>query len=106
MSVSLLEELVSELKTTRYSLLIDESTDVVGSKHLCLCVRYYSEKKSYIKTEFLALIPVTVTTGAALYVAIINYLKDNDIDICNCIGFSSDGANNVCGVNNSVLSRL
>lgn len=105
-SVSLLEELVSELKTTRYSLLIDESTDVVGSKHLCLCVQYYSEKKSCIKTGFLALIPVTVTTGAALYEAIINYLKDNDIDICNCIGFSSDGANNVCGVNNSVLSRL
>lgn len=35
-----------------------------------------------------------------------NYLRDNDIDICSCTGFSSDGANNVCGVNNSVLSTL
>lgn len=105
-SVSLLEELISELKTTKYSLLIDESTDVAGTKHLCSCVRYFSERQSCIRTVFLALIPVTVTTGEALYEAIINYLEGINIDICNCIGFSSDGANNVCGVNNSVLSRL
>ena len=105
-SASLLEEQISELKATKYSLLIDESTDVAGTKHLCLCVRYFSERQLCIRTVFLALIPVTVTTEAALYEAIINYLKDNDIDICSCIGFSSDDANNVCGVNNSVLSRL
>ncbi|KAK4320651.1 hypothetical protein Pmani_008484 [Petrolisthes manimaculis] len=33
-SISVLEELISELKSSKYSLLIDESTDIAGSKHL------------------------------------------------------------------------
>lgn len=35
-----------------------------------------------------------------------NFLKKHRVDIRNCIGFSIDGANNVCGAHNSVLSRL
>lgn len=49
---------------------------------------------------------MTSTTGAVLYSAIENFLKEIGVDIRNCIGFSSDGASNVCGVHNSVLSRL
>lgn len=58
-SVVILEDLICELQTNRYSLLIDESTDNAGLKHVCLCVRYFSEKNSHIKTEFLALISVS-----------------------------------------------
>lgn len=72
-SISILEELISELKTSKYSLLIDESTNIVGSKHLCLCARFFSEQNSCIETAFLALIPVNSTTGAALYGAIENF---------------------------------
>lgn len=40
-SAALLEELITELKSSKYSLLIDESTDIGGMKHLCLCVKYF-----------------------------------------------------------------
>ena len=101
-SASVLEELTTELQSSKYSLLIDESTDISGMKHICLCVKFFGEKCSCIKTEFLALIPVTSATGEVLFNAISSYLKRIDVDIGNCIGFSSDGDSNVCGRKNSV----
>ena len=53
-SASILEKLTIGLQSSKYSLLIDESTDISGMKHLCLCVKFFSEKRSCIKTEFLA----------------------------------------------------
>lgn len=87
-------------------MLIDESTDISSRKLLCICARYFSHENNSIKTVFLGLVSVISTTGENLFNAIKQYLEKSGIDIKNCIGFSSDGANNVCGINNSVLSRL
>lgn len=48
-SAAFLEELITELRS-KYSLLTDESTDIGGMKHLCLCVKYFCEKSSCVKT--------------------------------------------------------
>lgn len=100
------EKLIEELREVKFSLLIDESTDVSVSKLLCLCVKFYSAKENSVKTEFLALLQITSATGKALFEVISEYFAGIDISLSNCIGFSSDGANNVCGAHNSVLSRL
>ena len=100
------EELIEELRGVKFSLLIDESTDVSVSKLLCLCVRFYSTKENVMKTEFLALLQITSATGENLFKVISEYFAKIDVELANCIGFSSDGANNVCGTHNSVLSRL
>jgi|SRR5215469_2231052 len=105
-NVALREKLVNDLKNVKYSLLIDESTDIASTKLLCLCVKYFSYESNNIKTEFLGIIPVISTTGENLFNEIENYLRTYNIDLKDCIGFSSDGANNVCGAYNSVLSRL
>lgn len=105
-SVSIFEELVQELRDVKYYLFIDESTDISSVKHLCLCVRFFSQKTNNLRTEFLCIIEVVSTTGANLFAAIEDYFNINNIDMKNCIGFSSDGASNVCGKHNSVLSRL
>ena len=45
---ALLEELITtELQSSKYSLLIDESTDIGGMKHLCLCVKYFFKELTY-----------------------------------------------------------
>lgn len=103
---SFCEELIEELKEVKFSLLIDESTDVSVSKLLCLCVKFYSFTENVLKTEFLALLQITSATGESIFKAITDFFAKINVDLANCIGFSSDGASNVCGAHNSVLSRL
>ena len=47
-----------------------------------------------------------VSITKANVVAAIDYYNINNIDTKNYIGFSSNGASNVCGKCNSILSRL
>ena len=53
-SPEIFKGIVQDLKDMPFSLLIDESTDVSCTKHLCLCVRYYSRKLNIICTISLA----------------------------------------------------
>ena len=52
-SVALFEELLDDLRDAKYSLLLDESTDVSVTKHLCICVKYFSKKEHTILIVFL-----------------------------------------------------
>ncbi|CAH0551034.1 unnamed protein product [Brassicogethes aeneus] len=52
------ENLVQDLKTSKFSLLVDESTDVGTTKNMAVCVRYYSEEEKSINTKFLTLLQV------------------------------------------------
>lgn len=79
-SAALFEELLDDLRDARYSLLIDESTDVSVTKHLCICVKYYSKREQTILTAFLGLIPVASTTGQSLFDAVCDFLKSNNIN--------------------------
>ena len=105
-SLALFEDLLDDIRGAKYSLLIDESTDVSVTKHLCICVRYFSQKEQTVTTAYLGIIPVVSTTGESLFDAISNFLQVNNIDIHDCIGLGTDGANNVSGEFNSVFSRF
>ena len=108
MAPELQSEIFKELsqEDVKYSLIVDESTDVSCQKHLCVCVRYFSISANDMKTVFLGLIPVTSTTGEDLFQAISKFMADRDIKLVNCIGFASDDASNMVGAHNSVWSRL
>lgn len=105
-SLAFFEDLIDDLKDSKYSLLIDESTDVSVTKLLCMCVKYFSKREKRVQTSFLGIIPVISTTGESLFNAITTFLSENNIDIRNCIGLGTDGANNVSGEVNSVFSRF
>lgn len=97
--------LIELMKTNKFSLIADESTDNSCIKHLCLVARMSIENK--IEDHFLDLIPVVETTGAALFEIIINFfIKHNVPYKTNFIGFASDGASNMVGIRNSLVSRL
>lgn len=106
MGVSERQRIVELMKNNKFSLIADESTDRSCVKNLSLVVRINCENE-YVKDYFLALIPVQEATGAALFDHIINFLNNYSIPYKdNCIGFASDGANNMMGAQNSVVSRL
>ena len=103
---SLLESMREDMRNERYSIIVDESTDVGCVKLLAVCVKYFSKKQNKIVTKFLGLVPVTETTGEVLFHTLCEFLAENDLNITNCIGIGTDGAANLCGKNNSVFSRF
>jgi len=66
------ETVINLIKIHKFSLLVDESTDVSSIKHLALVVRINYEWK--VKDYFLQLIPLHSATAKSMYDAIINFL--------------------------------
>ncbi|CAL1292739.1 unnamed protein product [Larinioides sclopetarius] len=105
-SVALKSELRDELRGKNYSILMDETTDISSEKKVCLCIKYFSEKKQFMENKFLGLISVTETTGEALFDAMKTLLCEFDLDLKDCVGFGTDGANNMTEENNFVCSKI
>ena len=66
---------------------------------------FFTERQT-VTTAYLGIIPVVSTTSESLFDAISNFLQGNNIDIHDCIGLGTNGANNVSGEFNSVFSRF
>ncbi|XP_068225886.1 protein FAM200C-like [Palaemon carinicauda] len=105
-SPALFQEFKDDVQGKKFCVLIDESTDVATDKHLCIVIRYYSESKSTIVTEFGGLAPVVGATGHELFVTLNNTLENMGLEWSNCVGFGSDGASAMIGEHNSVWSRV
>lgn len=100
-----LEQVVSCLQKNKFSLLVDESTDVSAVKHLAIVVRYLNGEE--IVDRFPALIPVPDCTDNNLYKVVTEFFENNKIPRKeNLIGYSSDGANNVSGAYHSLGALL
>ena len=100
------EELLTDLRGSKYSLIVDESTDISCEKQLCVLVRYYSDNINRIVTTFLGLISLTSATADSVFKAIQDFLTSNCLCIKDCIGLATDGCNVMCGQNNSVITRF
>ena len=106
---------VRDLKEQKFSVMIDESTDIGAVKTMCVVVRYYCVLKGQIVSRFGDLIqihgeensaPVATATAQHLFEAVIKSFEENSIPIENIIGFGSDGCNTMMGYHNSVSSRF
>lgn len=89
-----------------YSLLIDESTDIVVLKYLGITIIYFSKSQSKIITTFLSLEELVECDAKSIVAALKNALKKYDLDIKNRIGLGSDNASVMVGINNGVHAIL
>ncbi|CAI6347130.1 unnamed protein product [Macrosiphum euphorbiae] len=103
---SLLEDLVKDIGTSCFSIIVDESTDVSVFEYLCICIKYFSFKDESVNLQFLGIIEVISCTADSLYSYIYDYMQDIGLDLKNLIGIGTDGANNLCGKYNSLFTRL
>jgi len=50
------EEIANKLKTTLFSIIIDESTDIGCVKTICICVKYFDFISNIFETKFFKLV--------------------------------------------------
>jgi len=62
---ALLTQLINDVGSEGFSLIVDESTDCRFSvvKYMAICIRYFSAKQEKIVTDFLEIIEVERATG-------------------------------------------
>lgn len=105
-SPALLTELVQDVEDFPFSIIADESTDVSISKFMGLCIRFYSQREESIVTDFLGIIEVTKCTGEILARTLLEYLYKIGLPPKNMFAIGTDGASNMCGLNNSFYTHL
>ena len=103
---SLKDQLIVDLKGKKYTLIIDESTDVSIHKHLCLLVRFFCEREHCIQTRFLELVPILDAKAENIFSIIEERIAAHGQVLINCIGLGVDGAATMVGKNNSVWTRI
>ncbi|XP_047474151.1 uncharacterized protein LOC125028715 [Penaeus chinensis] len=105
------EDLASKLRTNKFSIIVDETTDVNTTKCLAVLVKYYDKERDCIEVSMLDMIDIfqssiVGSTGENLYELIVGCLQYHNIPLENLIGFAADGAANIMGEQNSLCSRL
>lgn len=98
--------LLDDIKGRKFSLILDESTDVSSEKELAVVIRYYSHKKSAFVTAFLGLVPVFDCSASGLFTSLKQFLEKCHLPIADCVGIGTDGASVMCGQYNSLYSRM
>lgn len=99
------DDLVQYIKNNKFSLLVDESTDISAVKNLALVVRVCDNYK--VDDQFLTLLSIANATANNIYQVITNFFNSHNIPYkSNLIGFAADGANTMMGNNHSLKSLL
>jgi len=99
--------LSSELKNNKFSLLIDEGTEIAQTKLIACVVKYFSEVQSDV-TQLLEVISHAVRdcSSESVASAIRKFLEEKGISLNNIIGMAADNASIMVGEHNSVMSKL
>ncbi|XP_077497791.1 zinc finger BED domain-containing protein 5-like [Amblyomma americanum] len=93
------------LREKKFSVMVDESTDVSCAKHLCVVTRVF--EKDSVTDAFFDLIPVTDVSANGLYSALTSTFQRAGIPYKeNLVGFAADGASVMMGSKHSVMVLL
>lgn len=83
-------QLLSRL-TGKFSLQLDESTDIANEAILLTYVRYFYNNKIHEDILFSSKLE-TSTTGKNIFDTLVNFFTNNNVDLKNCISITTDGA--------------
>ena len=93
-------------KTQKFSLIIDESTDISVTQILAVVVRYFDLSKEDVVDALLDSVVVVDGTAAGLYNAVKSLLTEKNIPLENIIGFGSDNCSSMMGTKNGFQKLL
>lgn len=98
--------LANKLNNNKFSIIIDETTDISTKKSLAVAVRFFDDEMGRVRDYHFALVELEVATSEKLFSVICNLFKDNQIRIENLLGFASDNASVMMGDIKGVKARF
>lgn len=99
-------EVAQICRKQKFSILIDECTDVSVSQVLAVVVRYFDVKTEEVVDALLDTVEVDDGSGEGLYKAVRILLEERGIPLTNIIGFGSDNCATMMGHNSGFQALL
>ena len=99
------------LKNHKFSILIDESTDITVHQSVCILVRYWDDERG-VHDSLWDLVPIydsdenCKADSEAIFNKVITTFEKADVPISNIFAFCSDTCNLMMGAHNSVSEKL
>ena len=106
LSRSIHAELVNELQTTKFSVLIDESNKKHGTKYLHILVRYYHARERRVVTQFYKAVVVNTGTAESIVSALNASFEEDSIPWMNVLHIMSDSPNVMRGKKSGVIALV
>ncbi|KAL0104009.1 hypothetical protein PUN28_016993 [Cardiocondyla obscurior] len=102
------EKIISNLKISKFSVLIDKSTDITRNKLMCVLVKYVSPNNGQVLTQLLESVSLDAKDCSAskLFESFKNLLIEKEIPITNIVGLACDNASVMTECNNSFAQYL
>ena len=101
------ENLIDKIRSQKFTMLIDESTDKSATKNLAIVVRLLDFDNYIVRDQFLSLIEICDGSALGIYNAIINFFNKHSVPYKNnLVGFAADGASTMFGRHHSVKTLL
>lgn len=101
-----IDSMRDDIGNSKYSLLIDESTDIAIIKLLGVTIRYFSKTLQKIVSTYLGLIEIESGTAECIVGAIVKLLNKVEFDPKKLLGVGVDNASVNTGLNNGVCELL
>ena len=99
-------ELAKILQSQKFSVIIDETTDISISQILGIVVRYLDYKRSQVVDAMLDTVEIENGTGAGLYEKVKEVLSSKNIPISNIIGLGCDNCATMMGGSNGFKAHM
>lgn len=100
------DELEELLRHTKFSLIIDESTDIASKKQLAIVVRFYCNRELRVRSRFFKLVEVMHSDADSITAAVLDGFEKSGVPTDNIIGYASDTTNVMFGQHHSVVTNL
>lgn len=103
-----IDRISTELKNNKFSVLIDEGTDIAQTKLIACVVKYFSEVQREVVTQLLEVISHDARdcSSASVANAVRKCFEEKYIPLSNMIGMAADNASVMVGMHNSVMTKL
>lgn len=100
------EKLLQRVQNAPYSIMIDESNKLYGSKFLCILIKFYDEVIDDVTTRFLDL--VVCNTGSSDFITqcVVDSINKNNLCFESLIQVMSDSPNVMRGIHKGVVTQI
>ena len=104
------ESILKDVRSAgRFSVMADECTDVATLEQMSMCIRFVDEStpdQPQVREEFVGFVQLDRTSAAFISEAILQFLKDCNLNISNLRGQGYDGASVMAGKVSGVSTRI